>query len=99
MLPSEYLLAVKAVLVILIVSGIYWFGFHVPQVLRDTQRQLAAANAEVENGKKAILLLDDIQKGKVSIDAITQKRISSLKAGMPHHSVVITGGMSLPSMR
>lgn len=95
---SQYILGAKIIAAVLLVGVLYWYGIHVPAELRETKAKLTQAEAEVENGRKAILLLDEIQKGKVGIDAAVQKRISSIKAGVPHNGVIINGGMPLPSL-
>lgn len=77
---------------------LYWYGYHIPSKLKDVQGQLHVAMTEVERGKQAIILLDEIQKGKGMIDAITYKRISSIKSGLPANTVIFGNRVSVPSM-
>lgn len=76
--------------------AIYWYVVHIPYKLNATQDELRVALEEVERGKKALVLLDDIQKGKVKIDAAVQRQISSLR--VPHNGKLISGGV-LPPLR
>ena len=76
---------------------IYDYGFRIPAKLANLEVVNQELTKQVKAGEEAIVLLEEIQKGKVDIDAITQKRISSIKAGSGKR-IVITGGMPLPSM-
>ena len=81
-----------AICAALIAGVIWWFGFHIPAKLDRTQRQLQQTEIALDAAKQGLVLLDDIQKGKVKIDVQVQKQISSIRA-----TVVRPGAVLIPS--
>ncbi len=83
--------------VIVIAILAWWFFWHNPKVIDSLEKDKAELSRQVENSKNAIVLLDDIQKGKVKINEAVQTQISSVKSqAVPRRAVLIRGGSVLP---
>ncbi len=83
--------------VIIIVVLSWWFFWHNPKVIAGLEKDKAELARQVDNSKQAFVLLDDIQKGKVQINANVQSQISSVKSqAIPRRTVLIRGGSVLP---
>lgn len=78
----------------------WWFLIHQPKVIDDLRNEKAELARQVEAGNQALALLNDIQKGKVRINAQVQSQISSVRsAAIPRNSVLIRNGGVLSPMR
>lgn len=79
----------------LAVAGVvWWFGFYIPSKLKAVEAKLEQTEIALETAKRGLVLLDDIQKGKVKIDAQVQQQISSIRATVVKPgAVLIPGGM------
>lgn len=74
----------------------YWFFWHNPQKIDALEHDKQELSRQVENGKQAIVLLDNINQGKAGISHDTFKQISSIRAAaVPRRAVIIRGGMQL----
>lgn len=77
----------------------WWFFIHNPKIIKGLEADKAELARQVEAGKAAITLLDDIQKGRTKIDATTYKNISTIKANhMPKRTVLVSGGVPLQAV-
>lgn len=76
----------------IVTAIIWWFGFHIPAKLKATKAELEATQIALETAKRGLVLLDDIQKGRVKIDVQVQKQISSIRA-----TVIRPGAVLIPS--
>ena len=83
--------------IILLVFIAWWFFWHNPAVIDDLEADKAELARQVEAGKKAVTLLDDIQKGKGKINAQVQAQLSSIhSSAIPRRAVLIRAGGMLP---
>jgi len=83
-----------------LVAAILWWAFWFnPHRIDALQAEKTELLRQVEAGKQALTLLDDIQKGKVKINAHVQSQISTVRsAAMPRSTVIIHGGGVLPTL-
>lgn len=78
----------------------WWFFVHNPAVIKDLEEDKAELARQVESGKKALTLLNDIEKGKAKINEATFKNISTIRAAaIPKRTVLISGGVPLSGVR
>ena len=81
----------------------WWFFIHNPKVISELENDKAELARQVEAGKQALQLLNDIQKGKGRINAQTQSQISSVRsAAIPRRAVLIRNGgllQALPAVK
>ena len=92
---KQIIAEVIGVIVIAILA--WWFFWHNPKVIDSLEKDKAELSRQIENGKNAIVLLDDIQKGRVKINEAVQSQISSVKSqAIPRRTVIIRGGGVLP---
>jgi len=77
----------------------WWFFIHNPATIKALEADKSELSRQVESGKKAVLLLGDIEKGKAKINETTFKQISSIRAAaIPRRAVLIVGGVPLPTV-
>jgi len=91
---------IAKVLGVVALAILLWFYFiHNPKVIKGLEADKMELARQVDAGKAAIVLLDDIQKGRTKIDATTYKNISTIKANhIPKRTVLISGGMPLQAL-
>ena len=83
--------------IILLVFIAWWFFWHNPAVIDALEADKAELARQVEAGKKAVTLLDDIQKGKGKINAQVQAQLSSIRGNaIPRRTVLIRAGVLPP---
>lgn len=78
---------------------IWHFGFNIPNQLKKAKAEVGEWQKKAEVAENTVLLMTEIQKGKVIIDAKTQSQISTVRAkAIPRKSVIIQSGRVLPSL-
>lgn len=83
-----------------IACAVMWWAFwHNPAKIKALEAERQEMARQIEAGQKALTLLDDIQKGKVRINAQVQSQISSIRRqGLPARTAIIRNGGLLPAM-
>lgn len=85
----------------LIAVGIiaWWAFWHNPEKIRALEAEKQELSRQVDAGKQALTLLNDIEKGKVRINAQVQAQISTVRAAaIPRRAVIIKPGGLLPAL-
>lgn len=80
---------------------LYWYGYHVPNKLKAVEASNIQLQEQVEAGRNALKLLDDINRGKVRIDDQTFRNISTIRAkiNQPNTVLIPAGRLSLSIVR
>lgn len=85
--------------VILVAFVIWWFFIHNVMVIDDLEKDKAELSRQIEARKQSLQLLDDIQQGKVRINAQVQTQISTVRAAaIPRRTIIIKPGGMLPAL-
>lgn len=97
----KYRREIAEVLVLVLVASLLYWGFvHNPAVIKELKSDIEERDNRIDAMDHRIKLYEDIQKGKVIINAAVQTQISSLRsASRPRRAIIIRSGMPLPALR
>lgn len=76
---------------------LWWYLIHNPKVIKELEEDKKELSRIIEAQQDQLKLNQDIEKGKVVINAAVQQRISSLRSeARPRRTVIVKAGVVLP---